>query len=118
MLFRSEVTLTEKSFKPSKEKHPFIIVGAPGTLQAFRDMGFRTFNEIWDENYDNIPDPRQRMFAILNLCKYIGSWNEEQIKEFRRKVKPILDHNYETLKIRSSTIVASKIRKLIVGNKR
>lgn len=109
----NEVTLTEKSFKPSKEKHPFIIVGAPGALQSFRDMGFRTFGEFWDENYDNIPDPRQRMFAIMKVFEYIGSWNDEQIKEFRRKVKPILDHNYETLKIRYSKIVADKIRTLI-----
>lgn len=104
------VTLTEKSFKPSKEKHPFIIVGAPGALQAFRDMGFKTFSDFWDENYDNIPDPRMRMSAILNVLKYIGTWNDEQIKDFRRKVKPILDHNYETLKIRSSKVVSDKIR--------
>ena len=108
-----EVTLTEKSFKPSKEKHPFIIVGAPGTIQALRDMGFRTFNELWDENYDNIPEPRQRMAAIVNVLKYIGSWNNEQIIDFRRKVKPILDHNYETLKIRYSTVIANKVKQYI-----
>jgi len=112
-----EVTLTEKSFKPSKEKHPFIIVGAMGAVQAFRDMGFKTFNEFWDENYDNIPDPRQRMTAILNVLKYIGSWNDEQVREFRRKVKPILDHNYETLKVRYATIVADKIRNIILNRK-
>lgn len=108
-----EVTLTEKSFKPSKEKHPFIIVGAPGSLQAFRDMGFKTFGEFWDENYDNLPDPRQRMKAILDILNYIGSWTPDQVKDFRRKVKPILDHNYDKLRIRYSTIVADKIRTLI-----
>lgn len=109
----NEVTLTEKSFKPSKEKHPFIIVGAQGALQSLRDMGFKTFGEFWDENYDNIPDPRQRMTAIMSVFKYIGSWNDDQIKDFRRRVKPILDHNYETLKIRYSIIVANKIKELI-----
>jgi hypothetical protein len=109
----AEVTLTEKSFKPSKEKHPFIIVGAPNTLQAIKDMGFKTFSEFWDENYDNIISPRHRMAAIMSVCKEIGSWNDDQIRDFRRRVKPILDHNYETLKIRYSTIVASKIRTLI-----
>lgn len=108
-----EVTLTEKSFKPSKEKHPFIIIGAPGTLQAFRDMGFKTFGEFWDENYDNLTDPKQRMNAVMNVFKYIGSWNDDQIRNFRRSVKPILDHNYETLKVRYSKIVADKIRDII-----
>lgn len=109
-----EVTLTEKSFKPSKEKHPFIIVGAPGAIQAFRDMGFRTFNEFWDENYDNIPDPRQRMKAILDVLNYIGSWNNEQIIEFRRKVKHVLDHNYEVLKKRYAVIIADNLRSYIL----
>jgi len=109
-----EVTLTEKSFKPSKEKHPFIVVGAPKTLQAFRDMGFKTFNEFWDENYDNMTDPKQRMNAIFDVFKYIGSWNKEQIVDFRKKVKPILDHNYEILKKRQSIVVADKIRQLII----
>lgn len=113
----NEVTLTEKSFKPSKEKHPFIIVGAPGALQAFRDMGFKTFSEFWDENYDKIPDPRQRMQAILDVLKYIGSWNEEQVRNFRRKVVSVLDHNYETLKIRYSKIVADKIKTLILAGR-
>lgn len=111
----NHVTLTEKSFKPSKEKHPFIIVGAAGTLQAFRDMGFKTFNEFWDEGYDNIIDPRHRMKALLDVMKFIGSWNEGQIKDFRRNVVYILNHNYETLKIRSSKVVTDKIRKLIKG---
>ena len=109
----NEVTLTEKSFKPSKEKHPFIIVGAMGAVQAFRDMGFKTFNEFWDENYDNIPDPKQRMNAIFNVLKYIGSWNNDQIIDFRRKVKHVLDHNYEILKKRYSIIVAEKIKTYI-----
>jgi hypothetical protein len=108
-----EVTLTEKSFKPSKEKHPFILIGAPGTVKALQDMGFKTFSEFWDENYDNIPEPRQRMASIINVFKYIGSWNDEQIRDFRRRVKPILDHNYETLKVRYSTVVANQIEKYI-----
>ncbi len=76
-------------------------------------MGFRTFSDFWDENYDNIPEPRQRMAAIFNVLKYIGSWNNEQIIDFRRKVKPILDHNYETLKIRYSTVIANKVNEYI-----
>jgi hypothetical protein len=107
------VTLTEKSFKPSKEKHPFIIVGAAGTLQAFRDMGFKTFSEFWNESYDNIHDPRHRMHALYNVFKDIGSWNNAKILDFRRRVKPILDHNYETLKIHSSKVVSDKIKAIV-----
>jgi hypothetical protein len=109
-----EVTLTEKSFKPFKEKHPFITVGAPGTLRALKDMGFKTFNEFWDESYDNVADSSDRMQKILRICEYISTWSPSQIVDFRHRVKPILDHNYETLKIRYSVIVASKIRERIL----
>lgn len=111
----NEVTITEKSFKPSKEKHPFIIVGAPGSVQALQDMGFKTFNEFWDEGYDQIQSPRQRMVAIYKILQQIGSWNNEQIIDFRRKVKPILDHNYENLKIKSSTKVVEQIKQYILN---
>jgi hypothetical protein len=109
-----EVTLTEKSFKPIKEKHPFITVGAPGTLRALKEMGFQTFNTFWDEGYDDEVDSSERMNKILDLCKHISTWNTHQIIDFRRRVKPILDHNYETLKTRYSVVVATKIRERIL----
>lgn len=105
-----EVSLTEKSFKPSKEKHPFILVGSQGALQALRNMGFKTFGDFWDENYDNIYDPKQRMLALYDIYKYIGSWTNEQIIDFRRKVKPILDHNYEMVKRPYADRLGDKIK--------
>jgi hypothetical protein len=44
--------LTEKTFKPIKFGQPFVIVGAPGTLQALRDLGYRTFDHAIDNRYD------------------------------------------------------------------
>lgn len=110
-----EVTLTEKSFKPSKEKHPFIIVGAAGTLKAIRDMGYKTFSEFWDESYDTCLDPRERLTRLINTCNYIASWDDEKIRDFRRRVKPILDHNYERLKIPPSVMVAQQVREKILN---
>lgn len=109
-----EVTLTEKSFKPFKEKHPFITVGAPGTLRALQNMGFKTFSEFWDEGYDNVADSGDRMERILRICESISKWSPAQVVDFRRRVKPILDHNYEILKIRYSVVVASRIRERIL----
>lgn len=111
-----EVTLTEKSFKPIKEKHPFMIIGAPGTLKAIRSMGFKTFYEFWDESYDNIQCPVARMKHIALAQEQIGSWNTEQILDFRRRVKPILEHNFEQLKKSSSEITVQQIVKHIREN--
>lgn len=105
-----EVSLTEKSYKPMKEKHPFIIVGAPGVLRCLKNWGYKTFGEFWDESYDNENDPRNRMRLIIETCKDIASWDNEKIKDFRRRVKPILDHNYQLIKIPPSTTIAKQIR--------
>lgn len=108
-----ELTLTEKSFKPLKEKHPFIIVGVPGALRAFKNLGFKTFSEFWNEEYDEIEDPRIRMKEIVNTMCDIASWDANKILEFKRKVKPIVDHNFELLKKDLSEVVADKITMLL-----
>ena len=108
-----ELTLTEKSFKPIKEKHPFIVVGVPGALKAMREMGFKTFSDFWDETYDETECNQVRMQQISYQTELIGKWTPEQILDFRRKVKPILDHNYNQLKIPSSEFAVQKICKHI-----
>lgn len=111
-----EVTLTEKSFKPAKEKHPFILVGSRGALKSMRELGYKTFSEFWDESYDDIADPRIRMKAIVDLCTNIGSWNNDQILDFKRKVKPILDHNFNLLHRSPSDIVSEQIAATVRRN--
>ena len=112
----NEVTLTEKSFKPAKEKHPFVLVGAKGSIKAMRDLGFKTFSEFWDESYDSISDPKMRMKAIVDICKTIGSWNDQQIIDFKRKVKPMLEHNFNILRRSPSEWVSEQIANTVRRN--
>lgn len=111
-----EVTLTEKSYKPIKEKHPFIIVGVNGALKGLRKAGFRTFNEFWDESYDDIENAGQRMQAIRNIIEDISTWDNDKILDFKRKVKPILEHNFKVLKESSPRKMALEINDIIRGN--
>jgi hypothetical protein len=104
-----ELTLTEKSFKPSKEKHPFILVGVPGALKAMREFGFKTFSEFWDESYDETTDHMERLSKIITICKEIGNWDHDKILDFKRRVKPILDHNFQMLKSNTAKVAAEKI---------
>lgn len=106
----SELTATEKSFKPAKEKHPFIMVGAAGALQSLHDFGFQTFDEFWDESYDDEPNHKVRLFKIVEICKKIGAWTPEQILDFKRRVKPIVEHNYNVLKTNTAKMIADKMR--------
>lgn len=107
------LTLTEKSFKPSKEKHPFIIVGVAGALKAMREFGFQTFSEFWDESYDEEENPTIRLNMIIEVCKDIGNWDKEKILDFKRKVKPILENNYIIVQSDTARVVAGKIENAI-----
>ncbi len=114
---QSEVTLTEKSYKPVKEKHPFIIVGAPGAIKGMRDAGFQTFNEFWDETYDEITGAPQRMAAIMQVIDDISKWDHDKILDFRRRVKPILDYNFNVLKNSSPHNIAMKLSDIVRNNR-
>ena len=107
------LTLTEKSFKPSKEKHPFIIVGVNGALKSMREFGFQTFSEFWDESYDEEINPTIRLHKIIEVCKYIGTWDKEKILDFKKKVKPILENNYAMVQNDTAKVVARNIENVI-----
>lgn len=112
----AEVTLTEKSFKPMKEMHPFICVGARGTLSSLRNLGYKTFSEFWDESYDDEYDHANRMRKILDICRYIGTWTPEHILSFKKSVQPIVEHNNLIVRGRCAFRIAKKIHDIIRGN--
>lgn len=114
---QDEVTLTEKSYKPIKEKHPFIIVGVNGALQGMRDAGFKTFSNFWDESYDTIQDPTQRMQAIMRVIDDISTWDDKKILEFKLRVKPILEHNFNILKNSTPKNIALMLGDIVRNNR-
>jgi hypothetical protein len=59
--------LTEKIFKPIAGNKPFILAGGYQNLKYLRRYGFETFSDLWNENYDEINDPTERIHAIVDL---------------------------------------------------
>lgn len=58
--------ITEKTFKPISFCHPFIIFGQPGILKYLKSQGFETFENIFDESYDNEYDVNKRLNNIVD----------------------------------------------------
>lgn len=56
--------LTEKTFKPIKHGQMFFIAGPAGSLQALRDLGYRTFDSVLDNTYDKIEHNTLRWSAL------------------------------------------------------
>jgi hypothetical protein len=62
--------LSEKIFKPIAAGKPFILAAGVNNLQYLKNYGFDTFNQLWDEDYDNIVDPKERIEKMFNLIDY------------------------------------------------
>lgn len=96
--FNNIIHLTEKTFKPIAFKHPFIILAAPGSLNHIKNMGFKTFNKFWNEDYDLEEDHEKRFLKIVNLTKEIAAWSNNDFIKFTNDVKEILEYNALHLK--------------------
>jgi hypothetical protein len=64
---------TEKIWKPIAMGHPWIAVANASYYKDIRNLGFKTFEHIIDESFDQIEDTQQRVSRIADvvedLCK-------------------------------------------------
>jgi hypothetical protein len=93
--YMDAIAETEKTFKPIIFKQPFIIVGAPKSIQHLKDKGYKTFSKWFDESYDNIIDHHQRLITIGNLCIEIKNWSRDKKKQFIEETQEIVEYNYK-----------------------
>lgn len=90
----------EKIFKPIAYKMPFITVSRPGTLRGLRQMGYMTFGSLWDESYDNIINPIDRMDAIINVLISLNKMPKADFNQLLAKAQDIANFNFLHLKRR------------------
>ena len=60
-----DLYVSEKTFKPIKLNHPFIVHGSTGTLDYLHSRGFETFGHVIDESYDLVADANERLKKIV-----------------------------------------------------
>lgn len=83
--------ITEKTFKPMAFFHPFVVVGEPGTLNRLKQIGFETFENLFDEHYDCISNWIIRTDAVLKTAL------EYQPAPWDAITKQKLEHNHHHL---------------------
>lgn len=102
------VSLTEKTWKPIRNGQMFVILGCKGSLAHLRELGYKTFNEILDESYDNEPDVYNRWHMVLTLTKKIARMSIAELHELYLQSIPILQHNQrhftESIALRTSQL--------------
>ena len=85
--------LTEKTFKPIALGMPFVIVGTKGSLEYLRSYGFRTFEGIWDESYDDAED-NVRIERIASLLRSLDELPVDAKQDLFDRCREVIEHNW------------------------
>ena len=79
-------------------RHPFVILSRPHTLKTLRHIGYKTFDGIINESYDNEENDITRMMMVVEETKRLCSLDEHQLNTFLMEARHIVDYNYNILR--------------------
>ena len=85
-----DVFITEKLWKPIIAQQIFVVHGNLGYLKKLREMGFRTFDSVFDESYDLEQNPNKRIEKIVSLCQHLRTVDKSKIYQ---ETADIRQHN-------------------------
>ena len=86
--------ITEKTWIPILNRHPFLIAGDVGALTVLENLGFNVFREFLKiKDYDTIIDNQERLDAIVENTKHFLV----TLKMSDEKLKYAVDYNYDLL---------------------
>jgi hypothetical protein len=88
--------ITEKTVRPMLLKKPFIIMASKNHLEYLRQMGFRTFGDFWDEDYDGY-EGAERYTRIIQLIDKLAENSSDKLESIYWDMQYTLDHNYNLL---------------------
>jgi hypothetical protein len=105
-----DVFITEKLWKPIIAQQIFVVHGNYGYLKKLREMGFRTFDSVFDESYDQELDPNKRIEKIVSLCRHLRTVDKATIY---RETESIRQHNYS--KFFDKTALSDAVNETVLG---
>lgn len=89
--------VSEKVFKPIAQRHPFVLVSVPRTLELLRELGYKTFSPWIDESYDLETDDNKRLLMIVREIERLSNLTPDKLTVYLNNVRDICDHNLNVL---------------------
>jgi hypothetical protein len=89
----SRLHFTEKILRPIALAQPFLLASSYGGLDYLKSYGFQTFESVWDESYDNITDPYERLKNIIKTMKTISQWDSKTRTKKLQIARDIANYN-------------------------
>lgn len=87
--------VSEKTAKPLVNKRPFVIVGSVGSLANLRKLGFKTFSDFWNEDYDTIDDPESRILSVVEIVESVCSHSIAELQNLCVAMSDVLNYNFD-----------------------
>jgi hypothetical protein len=112
-LAQSSIFVSEKTFRPILYQQPFILVSRPGTLQALRNAGYKTFSPWIDESYDQIEDDHARLKAIVKEILLLAKFTNQDWADWQDRVQHVVKHNYLTFKNKTDFSITKGLAHLL-----
>ena len=91
--------VSEKVYKSIVYKMPFLLWSATGgILKYLKSLGFKTFDSIIDESYDDENKTYMERYSLfLNEMNKIIKMEDSEIENKYKSIIPILEYNYNLL---------------------
>lgn len=85
--------VTEKTIRPLTQSKAMLVFGPMRFLSGLRNLGFRTWHDIWDESYDNLCGPHRwkAMRSVLEKIIDCKLWADPEISCIGQHNLGILD---------------------------
>lgn len=93
--------VSEKTFKPIKHGQFFVVAGPPGTLAELRACGYRTFDSVIDNSYDEETNNTQRWLKL-----------KQTIKTLQHNLPDVFQQCYDDISYNQQLFAQSKISRL------
>ena len=89
-------TPSEKTIRTIVAQKPMVVYAPKNFLQQMRLLGFKTFDNLWDESYDQLEGP-ERYQKIINIVQQVAGMPVNQQLELYQKSRQICSHNKQRL---------------------
>lgn len=92
--YEPEIFFTEKTYSAFAYKHPFILLAPPYSLRKLHELGFKTFDGIIDESYDNETNHYLRLQKIVVEIKKLCDLSLNNKFKVWEQLNIIAEYNY------------------------
>ena len=110
---------SEKIFRSICYGHPFILIAAPNSLSMLRELGFDTYDDIFDNSYDTEPVRDRRIIKVFDVIDQISKLSIHDLNNLNQQLLPRRLYNiknyqlmYEKM-LKTSTSLVQELQLLV-----